>query len=350
MSDAALHAARRRLEANGRVLITRLRYIGDVVLSLPLVHALRRTFPSAALHYLADASALSLLEHHPDVDRRWTHVRGVVPGLRLASKLRAQEFDVVIDLFCNPRSALLARATGAGVRIGEARRGRRHLYTHARRLLPGRSALHQHLDAAALLGVDETPQPPRLFLSPEERARGRVLLRDGAHANPRVVVHTAATQPEKEWPSEHAVACVERLVDTGHRVFLTTAPHRPQPAHEVARRVPAATRLPELGLRDVLGALAAADAVVSVDGALVHCSVALGRPTLALFGPTDAEVWFPYAAFGPYRVLRAANACAACQGEGAPHTCMTALDVDAVLCSLRALLEASAAQRGTASR
>ena len=63
------------------------------------------------------------------------------------------------------------------------------------------------------------------------------------------------------------------------------------------------TFLPVMPLRDYLGLIASCDGVVSVDGGVLHCSVALGLPTLGLFGPTDASIWFPYEAFGPFRVL-----------------------------------------------
>ena len=351
MNAEPLHEARARLDAGGRLLITRLRYIGDVVLSLPLVHALRRAFPHAELHYLADRPALAVLEEHPDLDRLWTHERGVGPGLRLAAALRRQRFDAVVDLFCNPRSALLTRASGAPVRIGERRRLRRVLYTQARRLPAGRSALQQHLDAGTLLGAKNAAERgPRLHLSPEERSRGRAHVDAARRVQPLVVVHLAATQPEKEWPLELALAFVQRLLDADIGVYLTRAPHRTLPSEAVAAREPRLRVLPELPLRELLGVLAVADAVVSVDGAIAHCSVALERPTLALFGPTDAAVWFPYAEFGAYRVLRAHANCAACAGASRAHTCMAALSVETVATELRALLDAARRQQGTASR
>lgn len=345
MRQDRLQEAIHRLDSGGRLLVTRLRYIGDVVLTLPLLRALRVAFPNAELHYLAEAPAIDVLQQHPDVDRLWTHRRGARRGLRTALALRRQRFAVSIDLFSNPRSALLVRCSGAPVRIGEGRRVRRHLYTHARTLPQGRSALQQHLDAAALLGAsNQLTQAPRIHLSPEERARGRERMDAGHAVQPRVVVHLAATQPEKEWPPELAAEFVGRLLDSDHAVLLTTAPQRPEPTHAVAQRAPRVRCLPILELRELLAVLAAADAVVGVDGGIVHCSVALHRPTLALFGPTDAAVWFPYEAFGPYRVLRAPGACGACAGSARTHTCMAALRVGEVVDNLGALLEASRAQ------
>jgi ADP-heptose:LPS heptosyltransferase len=347
MTDPERQAAE-RLRAGGKLLVTRLRYIGDVVLSLPLVHALRRAFPAAALHYLADPEPLQVLVQHPDLDRLWALEPGRSGTLRTARALRAQRFDAVIDLFSNPRSALLVRATGAPVRIGEARRVRRHLYTRARRLPAGRSALLQHLDAAACLGVPaDAPTPPRLHLGAAERERGAVRAAGLGRDAPRVVVHLGASQPAKEWPTEHAVAFVRRLLESGVRVALTTAPRRPEPSRVVAEALPAAALLPALPLRELLGFIAAVDAVVAVDGGIVHGSVALGRPTLALFGPTRPEIWFPYAGFGPFRVLHAGLDCSACDRHLCPErTCMRALPVESVLCNVLQLLEAARRSTG----
>lgn len=351
MSRDALQDVIGRLQAGDRLLVTRLRYIGDVVLTLPLLQSLRNAFPDMELHYLAETPAVDVLQHSPYVDRVWACRRGARETLRIATALRRQRFAAVIDLFSNPRSALIARTSAAPVRIGEDRRVRRALYTHPRTLPPGNDALQQHFDAGRLLGVSqEAPGAPRIFLSPEERARGRQRLRGGAQAQRTVLVHLAATQPEKEWPLETARDFVTQLLDDDHSVVLTTAPGRPEPAMALERIETRLRRLPVLPLRDLLGVVAAADRVVSVDGGIVHCSVALERPTLALFGPTDASIWFPYERFGPYRVLRAHESCDACARRSATHRCMADLSARDALRTFGTLTSDSTPQRGIAGR
>jgi heptosyltransferase-2 len=94
---------------------------------------------------------------------------------------------------------------------------------------------------------------------------------------------------------------------------------------------PGVVRLPAMDLRSFCAVVAAAPAVISVDGAIVHAAVALQRPTVALFGPTDATIWFPYTRFGPYRVVSAAghpaqHRLAECQQAG----CMRAVTPERV--------------------
>jgi ADP-heptose:LPS heptosyltransferase len=347
MTDAALQETRLRLDGGGKLLITRLRYIGDVVLSLPLVQVLRRAFPAAEIHYLAEPEPLEVLRHHPAVDRTWCVPRRAGPALRAAWNLRRAGFAAVIDLFANPRSALLAFASGAAVRIGEARATRAHWYTHARRLPPDRSALEQHLDAAALLGVQPlVPEPPRLRLHADESAPAAARAAGLARGRPLLLVHPAATQRAKEWPEANMVALLRRLLARDVAVVLSTAPRRPEPSRLVAAALHGGVQLPPMPLRQLLGWVQAADAVLAVDGGILHCSVALGRPTLALFGPTPPGIWFPYAGFGPYRVLHAGVDCSRCDRDRCPsRACMAALDVERVEAALEELLPRAAPGR-----
>jgi len=124
---------------------------------------------------------------------------------------------------------------------------------------------------------------------------------------------------------------------------VTTAPMRPEPtqALAVALADDGLEILPELALRPLFGVMANALGVVSVDGAIAHAAVALGRPTLALFGPTDPDIWFPYARFGPYRVLHAGHDCSTCDRQLCPtHRCMAALSPDRAWETLLPLLAA----------
>ena len=340
---------RDRLGSGGRLLVTRLRHVGDVILTLPLVAALRRAFPAAEIHYLAESGPLEVLGAQPEIDALWVSSRGAAATLALGFRLRAQRYAAALDLFSNPRSALLVRLSGAPLRVGEARRGRRRLYNAPRRLVPGRSALEQHLDALRSLGLEPPPPSrPVLHLRSDELASGRERWRNlETHTTtphgPRILLHLGASQPTKEWPLQHAAELARGLAACGARVVLGTAPLRPGPGRELAAELGNALPvLPPLPLREHCGVLAAADAVVSVDGAALHAAVALGTPTLALFGPTDPRVWFPYEAFGPFRVLHAGLDCSRCDRARCPtRACMSALHAAQALAEVRALVQRS---------
>jgi ADP-heptose:LPS heptosyltransferase len=174
-----------------------------------------------------------------------------------------------------------------------------------------------------------------LHLDGAELEAGRAAWEHSTGMRDGILVHLGATHPDKEWP--HAPAFAAALRHRGRAAALSTVPARPQPTQHAAA-ASGLPCLPPVDLRRFLAIVAAARAVVSVDGAIVHAAVALGRPTVALFGPTDAAVWFPYGGFGPYCVLRAAAACAPCNAGAGPHTCMAALEPARVLAALDSVL------------
>jgi ADP-heptose:LPS heptosyltransferase len=347
----ALANVLRRLETGGNVLVSRLRHLGDVVLSLPLVEALHERFPQAALHYLAEPHAIGAALHHPAITRVWESPRQSLAMWRQAIALRRIGFDVAIDLFANPRSALLVWATGAPIRLGEDRRLRRQLYTHPRHLQPGRSALAQHLAVLEDLGLGAAePRRPHVCLTDEERRRGRRLLPPG-HDSPLVLFHPDASHAAKEWPLANSLDLLRRLSSRGMRVLIGRAPGPRRASLQLAEcrdLPPGVVFLTAQPLRDYLGLLAECDAIVSVDGGILHCSVGLGRPTVGLFGPTDASIWFPYESFGPYRVLHVGRIEARPEPRTAAEGCLGAIDAAEVEATLVGVLGAASPTGGGA--
>ena len=126
-----------------RILLVRLRLIGDVVFTTPLIRALRRHHADAHLAYVVEPSAAPILRGNPhlnDVDRRAQTPRACavcVDDLALARRLRRERFDIAIDLHGGPRAAWLTWASGAPMRIGYAIAGRSWMYTHRVRSIAG---------------------------------------------------------------------------------------------------------------------------------------------------------------------------------------------------------------------
>ena len=183
-----------------------------MILSLPLVDALRARFPEARIDYLARVRAGAGRRGSPrDRARALVPPRksGPLPApLPVLRALRAARYDWTIDLYGNPRSALLLAWTGAPVRVGPARRGRRHLYTH---LVPSVrepiSAVRHHLLALAALDIHMEPTAPRIHLGADERARGAAILDEALPpGGARVGLHVGNRWPAKRWPPERFAA------------------------------------------------------------------------------------------------------------------------------------------------
>jgi lipopolysaccharide heptosyltransferase II len=338
-------AAHRPLEIRpgDRVLVSRLDYLGDVVLSLPLVDAIRAAFPGVEVDYLARRPGADLLVGEARIARVFTLERaaGTLASLRLIRDLRARRYRAVIDLYSNPRSAWLSWFSGAPIRVGSDRRGRRRLYTHPMRVGPDvRAATRHHMALAAPLGIEAEPGRPTLAITDDERASAReVLTRAGIGVGgngPRIGVHPGGKWSVKRWPTEKFAALVvaarERL---GARVALFTGPGEEQHTAALSAAVgEGAVVLDAMPVRLLAAVMSELDGVVACDGGAMHVAVAVGTPTVGIFGSSEPEVWFPYEALGPFRAAVVPLECRPCHRHECPlgHTdCLGALSPDAVL-------------------
>jgi ADP-heptose:LPS heptosyltransferase len=320
-----------------RVLVTRLDYLGDAVLSLPLVDVLLSA--GAKVDYLARGPGAELLAGERRFDRVFSLERGAGLGatLKLVSSLRRRRYRAVIDLYSNPRSAWLAWLTGAAVRVGGDRRGRRHLYTHPVRVDPSvRSAVDFHLEHARPLGLEPVSRRPSLEVTEAERASARRLLPPAVAQRPVVGVHPGGKWPVKRWPASSFAELVELVRgQMNAEVVVFTGPGEREHTDAVRRIVgEGPVYAPPVGIRELAAALASLDAMVACDGGVMHVSVAVGTPTVGIFGSSEPDVWFPYEGLGPFRAAYVELDCRPCHRHACPlgHThCLVGLDAGAVL-------------------
>jgi lipopolysaccharide heptosyltransferase II len=337
------------LRAGDRVLVTRLNYLGDVVLSLPVIDALRAAHPGIEIDYLTREPAASLLRGDERLTRVFAWQDGMRDALRIVFQLRARHYRAVIDLYSNPRSAWLSWLSGAPVRIGGNRRGRRLLYTHRVEAPRGLPVSDVFLRYAEPLGVHGPAAKPTLRLAQAElEAADTLLARHGAQSwrVPRIGMHPGGKWIVKRWPAAHFAALVDRIQGNGGTVIMFTGPDEPGATAEVMKRVPRGTVvLPPLPIRAVAAVIARLDGMVACDGGVMHTSVAVGTPTVGIFGSSQSSVWFPYEHHGPYRAAQIDVECRPCHRHVCPlgHTrCLNELTPELVARELEPLLSPDA--------
>ena len=299
-----------------RVLIVRLRLLGDVVFTTPVVRALRRTFPDARLSYLVEEAAAPVLRGNPHLDelivvRKRSGLGRLADDLALARRLRGGRFDVAIDMHGGPRSAWLTWASGAAMRIGYTIPGRTWMYTHpvprAADLTP-RHSVENQWDLLRPLGVgacDPARDPVEMADDPAAADRVRDRLRAlGFQARHRlVVIHVSAGNPFRRWPAEYFSVLAAELVrrDPARWVVLTAGPSDRGAAESIA--VAARARLGESGGTIVhpdfdvaeLRALTARAAVyIGGDSGPMHVAATTRTPIVAMLGPTLPERSMPW--------------------------------------------------------
>jgi lipopolysaccharide heptosyltransferase I len=279
-----------------RILIIKPSSLGDVVHALPTVNLIRQQFPAAHLAWLINRELSSLLKHCPLIDDRIEFPRHDYAALpALLQRLRAERFDIVVDLQGLLRSGLLTRLTGAPRRIGlsDAREGARLFYNE---IVPvaRAHALERYLLAAHHLGC---------ATGPIEFPLGLPLITDYRSL---IAVNPSARWPTKLWGDHKFAELIRQLPQD--RVVLTgtaaDAPRLTQLGPQV-RNLAGKTDLFELA--ELYRQCAV---VITNDSGPMHLAAAVGTPVVAIFGASDPTLTGPY---GQHHViLRAGIPCSPC--------------------------------------
>jgi ADP-heptose:LPS heptosyltransferase len=293
-----------------RIVLIRLRLIGDVVFTTPAIRAIRRRFPDCHLAYVVEPDAAAVVEGNRHLDDVIIAARPDGRGriradLALARRLRRARYDVAIDFHGGPRSSLLTLATGAPTRIGYTVPGRSWSYTHRiprSRELRSRHSVVNQWDLLVPLGIDP-PDPARdaTEMPDDAAASARVASRLAAEGyrdrDDLVVLHVSAGNPFRRWPPASFVDLVARLVSSGPSrwVAVTSGPSDLQAAAMVAGEArsrldgPAARRVvhaADFDLRELRALIDRAALFIGGDSGPMHVAGTTRTPIVALYGPT----------------------------------------------------------------
>lgn len=318
-----------------RILILQLKRLGDVVLTTPLITAIRERLPHAHITLALDASARSLSDLI-DADSRIFFERG---GMAFWKSMIADGWDIVLDVTGNDRSALATALSRAERRITWQRFAKKPL----RRLcynafvdssVRDRHTADHHTDLLRALGVEVDGVPSQITIPPEADAAAATALSSAGISGPFVIVHPGTARPEKYWLPER---WAEVIRDFPLPVLVTGGNDPAERAHIDAIRAAGAEftdlagRLP---LPVTAALIARARLVCAVDSLPVHLADAAGTPVVALFGPTNPFHWRPRRSQS--RVVTASGVEPITPGH--PKGPMDAINARRVLDAVRALM------------
>jgi lipopolysaccharide heptosyltransferase II len=289
-----------------RILLVRLREIGDVVFTTPAIRALRQRFPDAHIAYLVEPAAAPIVARNPHIDDVIVAPRsGVFAELALIRRLRAGRFDLAIDFHGGPRASTLTWLSGAKVRIGYTIAGRSWMYT--RRVERPRELRARHsvenqwdlLEPLAIARSDPAASPVEMPVDPAAAAIvAERLARAGVTPADRViVVHVSAGNPFRRWPSASFSRVATELAeaDDRHRVVVTSGPSdcdaRERVIAEARAALPDAHRQRvlasgEFSLVELRALVDRAALYVGGDSGPLHIAATSHVPIVALYGPT----------------------------------------------------------------
>jgi len=333
-----------------RILLIKLRYLGDVVLSTPVLPLLRKQFPEAKMTFLVNPGAAAVLQDNPYLDEVWVLPRqSWWQQLRFIQHVRDVKFDTVIDLTDGDRSAFLSWVTGAPVRLGynRDRRWRGKFYSQ---VLPSAyGSMHMveyHQQAIAALGITESVGEPEVYIHSEVRQQDEEEFSDfSPKGQPLVLLHPTARYVFKAWPLERFAAVADWLSGQGIRVALIGNQREiliGQQIMNLTKHKPV-NLMGNTSLSQLTALMKRSNLLIANDGGPMHIAAAVGCPVLGLFGPTDPAVWGPRGSI--VKVIYKGLNCEECFYPGCSRgeeSCMHKISVEEVCQTAQSMLPVSA--------
>ena len=364
-----------------RILLVRPDHLGDVILTTPIIHALKQQALNAHITVMVGPWSSEVIEHHPDIDSilncrfpgfRRAAQKALTPYILLfktAQQLQHEHFDVGInlrpDFWWGAALLYLARIPR---RVGYALEPGKPFLTHA---APFQSPQHATISNLCLASIalqsigypclEEpfTPERYPLYFIPipaEQQWASARLMNEGIEIDsPLVIIHPGSGAEVKLWRTEGWAFCADALtksltIGSPVRIMLTGSNKERPMLEEIARNM----QSPAVLVTDAtIGQLAALQAkarlVLSVDSGPLHLAISQGTPTIQLFGPTDPRIFGPWGKKERHILLASTHRCASCpripcgrldfsHQEVADHPCVRLITEQQVLSAVDRLL------------
>lgn len=341
-----------------RVVVRGTNWVGDSVMTVPALRALRRILPDAHITLALRPSAKGIFSEADFIDDVLVYDRrnafSVISQVR---EWRRRRFDLAV-LFQNAfEAALIPFLAGVPLRLGYATESRQAMLTHPLPLPDWRSSKHEvfyylYLVTALeqlLTGASticETDPDISLAISESRKAGAAELLRSYGVKDEKSVVAIcpgSINSRAKRWPAERYAALADRLMDQQRQVVLIGSKDELGVTNEVTRRMRHRPVLltGKTTLDQITAVLGHVDLVVTNDTGPAHIAAALGCPTIVIFGPTNPLTTRPFSFKA--EIIRHPPDCAPCMLRDCPidHRCMTAITVDEIFEHAHAVLKRS---------
>lgn len=289
------------MPAPKNILVIRIRAFGDTLLTTPTLRGLKKAYPDAKLSIVLEPAMAMIVKGLPYIDdvvlfdRQASKKLGwwgeLKANIAFWKKLRDAKYDLVVDVLGTPRTAWMALVTGAPVRVGFAFRIRKWAYTLVHVPSKERKYIADYT-ADALRALGHEPDSLKLDFSVPEASRARAA---ALGLQKPLIVQAAGGWELKRYPEGQLAEAVKAIVAKSPRqVLYLWGPGEKEMAESLMKRagVPGSlapqTDFADMGALLELGAL-----LLTNDNATKHLAVAVGCPTLTVFGPTSDIAWHP---------------------------------------------------------
>ena len=341
-----------------RILVVRLRSIGDTVLTTPTLFALRRFLPHAQIDILLEDWVAPVLDGSDLIDRVITLPRDSTSArARIARELRGSQYDVVYNLHGGTTATFLTRATGAAHRVGFENYQYARLHNH---VAPSpltiwqRPTLHsveQQLALVGWTGVPVSDRPPTQLAVTESAATsiaGKLRATGLDQDKSIAMIHPTAAFDTKRWATENFARVSEEILDRGLSPVVVVAPNEKETAQAlIAGSSASPTVMSDLSLPEVTALAARARLFVGNDSGIAHIAAAAGAPCVVIFGSSNRNHWRPWTT-QPHEIVFEELPCQPCHGyfcaEFEKPECILRVPVERVVAAVDRILNDSKAR------
>jgi heptosyltransferase-2 len=338
-----------------KILVIQTAFIGDLVLTTPLIRAIRRGFPYARISVLAIPQTADLLVGNPHVDNvvlydKRGKERTIRAFLKLVDRLRKEHFDLAIVPHRSFRSALLAALSGIPQRIGFNTSIGAFLFTHRVFYRKDAHEIERNLDLLNRFGICLQDKSPEIFPSLQDRERITEFLRENGiqTSHKLVAIAPGSVWSTKCWPPERFAEVARLLFEQFEiKVVLIGGEADRQLCQQIAKVLPrgvGTVAAGQMSLCQSAALLERCTLLLSNDSAPVHLSVAMKTPVVAIFGPTVPA--FGFAPWGEgHTVVQKQLKCRPCGVHGSKRCprghfqCMKGISPERVLGEICTILQ-----------
>lgn len=318
-----------------RVLVVKLRSIGDTVLATPSLIALRRSLPDARIDILLEDWVAPVLEGFDAVDEVISVGKSISGRLRAAREIRKRRYDVAFNLHGGTTATMFVRASGASHRIGYSSYQYSFFYNHLLTSASdfwGQEKTHSAEQQLALLGfvgvrVEDRPKS-RLAVAPsaleslekkldeklqntQSKVRTTCVSNDDADF---ALLHPAAAFATKQWPTENFARTSEFLAEKGLKTIAVASTGEAMILENLARESNASViAFDDLSLPEITALASKASLFVGNDSGIAHIAAAVGTPAVVIFGSSNCHHWRPWTD-APNKIVFEDFACQPCPG------------------------------------
>jgi predicted lipopolysaccharide heptosyltransferase III len=300
---------RQRTDPSGikKILIIRLRRIGDIIMTTPAISALRKAFPDAFISYVVEKPYRELVEGHPELDKVIVLERkqGARDFFRLIRIIRREKYDAILDLHGGPRASLITLFSKAKLKIGYRIKYRNFIYHIKLARKPETGQLHSvesHINFVRALAVDiKSPPPlnlPHARKGDVEKVK-KIIKENRLEEFKIITIHIGAGNEFRDWGTDNWIKLIDFLAKRPDVKTVLIGGHEDKQAEEEilkkSKRSPLSL-VGKLNLRELRELISHSSLFVGSDSGPMHIAASTSTPIVALFGPTLPANFSPWQA------------------------------------------------------